>query len=161
VGAVFAFGPVGLAMMGAIVGAFVGAMSGWGVHAERISHYEDLLKQGKSLLIAHGNPADLIVAEQILKETAPVEVHAYARTGSESPEVNPAESARLFGEPARELPSTLTETESKPVFPMENDMMPYENAQQRFKAAIGVLVDEKGPIKDRLLIAFASQLSRI
>jgi len=39
--------------------------------------------------------------------------------------------------------------------------MAFENARERFKKAIGVLVDEKGPIKERLLIAYASQLSQV
>jgi len=86
-GAVFFFGPLGLAMMGVVVGAFLGSMGGWGVHEERIQHYEELVKQGKLLLIAHGNPLEVIQAERMLKEADPLEVHAYAKTGSESPEV--------------------------------------------------------------------------
>jgi len=39
--------------------------------------------------------------------------------------------------------------------------MTRENAHQRFKKAVGMLVDEKGPIKERLLIAYASQLSEV
>jgi len=36
-----------------------------------------------------------------------------------------------------------------------------ENGRDRFKDAIGILADEKGRIKERLLVAYASQLSRI
>jgi hypothetical protein len=39
--------------------------------------------------------------------------------------------------------------------------MSYESATQRFQKAIGILADEKGRIKERLLVAYASQLSGI
>ncbi len=39
--------------------------------------------------------------------------------------------------------------------------MTTENARQRFKDAVGILVDEKGDIKQRLQVAYISQLSRI
>ena len=39
--------------------------------------------------------------------------------------------------------------------------MSTENSQERFRKAVGVLVDEKDRIKERLLIAYASQLSGI
>jgi hypothetical protein len=35
------------------------------------------------------------------------------------------------------------------------------NARERFKNAVGILADEKGGIKERLMIAYTSQLSRI
>lgn len=39
--------------------------------------------------------------------------------------------------------------------------MNYENARQRFTNAAGILADEKSRIKERLLIAYASQLSGV
>jgi hypothetical protein len=39
--------------------------------------------------------------------------------------------------------------------------MTTDNARARFKNAIGILVDEPGGIKQRLMIAYISQLSRI
>jgi hypothetical protein len=39
--------------------------------------------------------------------------------------------------------------------------MSVENARERFIKAIGILVDEKDRIKERLLIAYAGQLSGI
>lgn len=39
--------------------------------------------------------------------------------------------------------------------------MTTENARERFKDAVGILADEKGGIKERLMIAYISQLSRI
>jgi hypothetical protein len=39
--------------------------------------------------------------------------------------------------------------------------MSIQNVQERFQSAAGILVDEKGRIKERLLIAYASQLSGV
>ena len=39
--------------------------------------------------------------------------------------------------------------------------MSLDNARERFRKAIGILVDEKERIKERLLIAYASQLSGV
>ena len=39
--------------------------------------------------------------------------------------------------------------------------MSVKNAQERFRKAVGILVDEKDRIKERLLVAYASQLSGI
>jgi hypothetical protein len=40
-------------------------------------------------------------------------------------------------------------------------MMTTENARVRLRDAVGILVDEKGRIKQRLMVAYVSQLSRI
>jgi hypothetical protein len=39
--------------------------------------------------------------------------------------------------------------------------MTIENARERFKQAIGILADEKGCIKERLMIAYSSHLLQI
>ena len=39
--------------------------------------------------------------------------------------------------------------------------MSLENGRERLERAVGILVDEKDRIKERLLVAYASQLSRI
>jgi len=39
--------------------------------------------------------------------------------------------------------------------------MASEQGRERFEKAVRILVDEKGRIKDRLLVAYAGQLSRI
>lgn len=39
--------------------------------------------------------------------------------------------------------------------------MAIEEGLERFEKAVRILVDEKGRIKDRLLVAYASQLSRV
>ena len=39
--------------------------------------------------------------------------------------------------------------------------MTTDNARERFKKAVGILADEKDRVKERLLIAYASQLSGV
>ena len=39
--------------------------------------------------------------------------------------------------------------------------MQFQNARKQFQNAVGILADEKGPIKERLLIAYAGQLSGV
>lgn len=158
-GAVFFFGPIGLAMMGVVVGGLVGAMGGWGLHADRVQHYEDLMKAGKILLIAQGSPLEVLKAGRILKESGPLEVHLCAKSSSESAEIVDEEgelqrvsSARLAA-PASDV-NNIVEV-SNP----EGVEMFSENARERFQEAVGILADEKGGIKERLLIAYASQLS--
>lgn len=92
---VFLIGP--LAATGAIAGAFLGGLGGWGVHSERIAHYEKLVRQGKTLVIAHGSPEQLLMADQILMETGAAEIRVYAKTETESPEVYPQESMQDKG----------------------------------------------------------------
>jgi uncharacterized membrane protein len=86
-GLIFLMGPIGGGLVGAMTGAFLGSLSGWGVHEKRIRHYEKLVKAGKALVIAHGNPLQLNEADRMLKETATEELHIYAKTDSEAPEV--------------------------------------------------------------------------
>jgi uncharacterized membrane protein len=86
-GVVFLAGAIGGAVIGAVTGAFLGGLAGWGVHEERIRHYQQLVEKGKVLVIAHGDPLQLVEAEQILKETDVTELHVHAKTDAESPEV--------------------------------------------------------------------------
>lgn len=78
-GLVFLAGPIGGGLVGAATGGFLGGLSGWGVHSERIRHYEHLVKAGKVLVVAHGRPDQLVRAQRMLKETSPVEIHIYAK----------------------------------------------------------------------------------
>jgi uncharacterized membrane protein len=86
VGVVFLMGPVAGGIMGGVAGAYIGAISGWGVHEHQIRHYERLIQNGSVLIIANGDPIQLLQAFRLLEKTAPSEVHTYARTGDEQPE---------------------------------------------------------------------------
>ena len=83
-GAVFLVGPVGGAIVGGLTGGFIGAMAGWGIHDEKLRHYERLVQDGNVLLIAHGQPSDLAHAYRTLEETDALELHTYARTDDEA-----------------------------------------------------------------------------
>ena len=86
-GTIFLLGPIGGGILGATTGAFLAGLSGWGVHEEHIHHYQKLIREGKVLVIAHGNPLEVVNADRILKETDPEEIHIYAKTSSEAPEL--------------------------------------------------------------------------
>jgi len=82
---IFLVGP--LTAAGAVTGALLGSLSGWGVHEEHLGHYQQLVKQGKALVVAHGNPLQLIQAERILAETGVSELHVHATTGDDAPDI--------------------------------------------------------------------------
>jgi hypothetical protein len=46
-----------------------------------------LVEQGHALVIANGNPLELARAYRLLEATKPAELHTYARTGDEAPEI--------------------------------------------------------------------------
>lgn len=88
-GVVFIVGAMA-GMLSAVTGAFLGSLAGWGVHHESIRRYEQLIKNGKMLVIVHGNPLDLAKADRVLQETDATEVHVHAKTCSEAPEIESA-----------------------------------------------------------------------
>jgi hypothetical protein len=88
VGPVLLAGPLAAGMTGAIVGGFLGSMSGWGVHADHIREYEQLVHQGSVLVVANGDPVQLAEAKRILDGTPAREVHVHAEEAADSPEVD-------------------------------------------------------------------------
>ena len=82
VGSVLVAGPLATSM----VGGFLGAMSGWGVHEKYVRHYEELVKQGKVLIVATGSAKQARLAEQRLLETEARGVHCYAPFDVDAPD---------------------------------------------------------------------------
>ena len=83
-GGVFFIGPLAGAYVGAIAGGSLGGLGGWGVHADRIKHYEKLVSHGNVLVVVHGDPLQLAKSHRILRdETDPVELHLYASSDEE------------------------------------------------------------------------------
>ena len=82
-------GPLG-ALTGVVVGGLIGAIRGWSVHTDHIPKYEQKIKQGKVLVIAHGSdPQPVAAAEKTLHATRPDEIHLYASTDdADDPRVN-------------------------------------------------------------------------
>jgi hypothetical protein len=73
------------ALLGAVEGAVgwaaVSGLVGWltslGISKEHILKYEEVVKAGKFLVIAHGTPEDVIKARAILEQTAPHSLEAH------------------------------------------------------------------------------------
>jgi hypothetical protein len=85
-GAFIIAGPIGLGLAGAIVGGFLGAMSGWGVHEDHIRRYEAKVAQGDRLVIATGDPKMVALAAQTLQQTEPREMHLHAKDSADTVE---------------------------------------------------------------------------
>jgi hypothetical protein len=78
VGPLLVAGPLAAALLGGIEGALagaaggglLGALAGWGISKEHILKYEDQIKGGKVLVIAHGSAEDVANARSILERSA-------------------------------------------------------------------------------------------
>jgi hypothetical protein len=85
VGPLIVAGSLGSAMLGGIEGAVAGAavagVFGWlaslGISKQHILKYEEYVKAGKYLVIAHGTPDDAKKAQQILAKTGAAELTAH------------------------------------------------------------------------------------
>jgi hypothetical protein len=68
---------------GAVAGAAVSGVLGWlsalGISKQHILKYEESVKAGKYLVIAHGTAEEVTKAKQILGETRPAELNAHAQ----------------------------------------------------------------------------------
>jgi hypothetical protein len=68
---------------GAVAGAAVTGLLGWltslGISKEHILKYEESVKAGKYLVIAHGSADDVRKAKQILEGTRPAELNVHAQ----------------------------------------------------------------------------------
>ncbi len=87
-GAAVIAGPLALAATGAVIGGFLGGMSGWGVHTDHLEEYEERVRAGKVLVIVSGDADNVADAERILTGTEAVEVRTHAETDADSPEID-------------------------------------------------------------------------
>lgn len=86
VGPLIVAGPLSVALLGGLEGAAVGAgaggllgaLMGWGVSKRHVLKYEDRVKAGNYLVIAHGSAAEVARAHGIFKESGADEVDAHA-----------------------------------------------------------------------------------
>jgi hypothetical protein len=77
VGPVFVLGPLVVALLGGLEGALagaaggglLGALIGWGMSHEHIRRYEEHVRGGKYLLIAHGSAGEVERARNLLADT--------------------------------------------------------------------------------------------
>jgi hypothetical protein len=84
VGPVLIAGPLAMGLTGAIVGGFLGSMSGWGVHDNHLRNYESKVAEGALLVIANGDPQQVASAERILMQTDPAEIFLHAETSADN-----------------------------------------------------------------------------
>jgi Protein of unknown function (DUF1269) len=87
IGLILLTGPI-VTLTGAIVGAFLGAMRGWGIHDTHIREYEKLVEEGKVLLAVAGDSTEVEKAERLLRETKAAHVKLHARSSTDSPEID-------------------------------------------------------------------------
>ena len=87
VGLILLTGPI-VTLTGAIVGAFLGAMSGWGIHETHIREYENLVEKGDVLVVVAGEPIEVERAERLLRKTEARHVNLHAKSSTDSPEID-------------------------------------------------------------------------
>ena len=67
---------------GAAGGGLLGALVGWGVSKQHILKYEEHLKSGKYLLMAHGNTEEVARAHTILQSSGAADLTHHGETGA-------------------------------------------------------------------------------
>jgi uncharacterized membrane protein len=88
VGPILLAGPLAAGITGAIVGGFLGSMSGWGVHTDHIREYEHRVRAGAVLVVVNGTPQEVADAQRALQDTHAEEVVLHAKASDETPEVD-------------------------------------------------------------------------
>jgi hypothetical protein len=69
---------------GAAAGGLLGALLGWGVSKKHIIKYEEHLKGGKYLVIAHGSADQVSTAHHLLADSGALELTVHAETGEQA-----------------------------------------------------------------------------
>lgn len=84
-GPLFVAGPLAAALLGGVEGAvagaagggLLGALFGWGISKQQIVKYEETLKAGQYLLVAHGSQEEVERARTILEDSEAVETNMH------------------------------------------------------------------------------------
>ena len=85
VGPALIAGPLAAALLGGVEGALAGSAMGgilsglaaWGISKKQILKYEESVKAGSYLLVAHGSPAEVAQAQKLLQGTGAVELNVH------------------------------------------------------------------------------------
>lgn len=80
IGPVLFAGAIASGITGGIVGGIVGAMSGWGVKEDAAKEYEQELREGKSLVLASGDPLALAEVQGLLESSPAEQVNLHAES---------------------------------------------------------------------------------
>jgi len=88
IGPVIAAGALAAGITGAIVGGLLGSFRGWGIHEDHIKNYEEMIKQGRCLVVVQGDAAQVAKAYGTLNTTEAESVEMHARMSDDSPEID-------------------------------------------------------------------------
>lgn len=66
------------ALVGAAGGGLLGGLMGWGISKQHIIKYEEVVRGGKFLVVAHGSPAEVVQAKSALEGTGASELTLHA-----------------------------------------------------------------------------------
>jgi outer membrane lipoprotein SlyB len=80
IGPVVFAGAMASGITGGLVGGLVGAMTNWGVKEDHIHDYENDLRDGKTLIVATGDPLRLAEAQSVLESSEAQRVVLHAET---------------------------------------------------------------------------------
>ena len=83
IGPVVFAGAMASGITGGLVGGIVGAMSGWGIKPDHIRHYEQEVRDGKTLIVVTGGARRLAEAQSLLQETPAQKVNLHAESADE------------------------------------------------------------------------------
>lgn len=71
--------------IGAAGGGLVGALIGWGIPEDRARYYDDMLSQGRYIVLVEGTPAEMNGAEAILQNRRIQDWGVYSMMGTSYP----------------------------------------------------------------------------
>ena len=77
IGPLLAAGPIAGILSGAVTGGIAGGLIDWGIPAEESRHFEEDIKQGKTLVAVHGSGPKLDGAAHILRQHGAHDVKSY------------------------------------------------------------------------------------
>jgi uncharacterized membrane protein len=83
IGPVVFAGAMASGITGGLVGGIVGAMSNWGIKQDHMRHYEQDVRNGKTLVVVTGDPQKLAEAESLLRDTPADKVTLHAESADE------------------------------------------------------------------------------
>ena len=65
------------ALVGAAAGGILSGLAAWGVSKQHILKYEESVKAGKYLVVAHGSAAEVAKAQPVLQGSGAAELNAH------------------------------------------------------------------------------------
>ena len=68
------------ALAGSAMGGILSGLSAWGISKQQILKYEETVKAGSYLLVAHGSPEEVAQAQNLLQGTGATEVNVHSAT---------------------------------------------------------------------------------